>query len=343
MKRNTFILFLLFCIVPNNISALDSSQIKEYKEFPKEVISILRSVTSPDMAQKKYKSYDYKYDEGEKTSEFKFPKSPYFHTCVIFWPSGRRSKIEFNGKKCVSLLSLYDEISAEEYLKFVSDVYISNGWIEVEEEMDFFNYVGKKLYDGAWYRVKVSMFSGPLDKTGERMSYIIAEYTELSSVSGTQQSLKTDSKGNNAHPKTLDVLSVETNGSYVDLGLPSGPLWKDENEKGYYNFDDATNKFGQSLPSEYQLRELYDKCEWRWENNGYRVIGLNGNSIFLPITGCYVTYAKGLQNGNVSGDYWSSGVTSRNFPLALVFNKDGFHIDWFNRAYKYAIRLVRKK
>ncbi len=149
-------------------------------------------------------------------------------------------------------------------------------------------------------------------------------------------------KNNSTNTSQNSNLSIEEDipDGYVDLGLPSGTYWKKENEKGYYSFDDVTKKFGSSVPTEYQLRELYYKCEWRWENNGYKVIGPNGNSIFLPLTGCYLTFDKKLLYRNEAGDYWSSATSPRNSGLALVFNKNERHIGWFNRKNKFAVRLV---
>ena len=42
---------------------------------------------------------------------------------------------------------------------------------------------------------------------------------------------------------------------YVDLGLPSGTLWKDKNESGQYKFQDALKKFGDNLPYRYLMLE----------------------------------------------------------------------------------------
>ena len=41
------------------------------------------------------------------------------------------------------------------------------------------------------------------------------------------------------------------------------------------------------MPTSEELRDLENKCKWEWVNinniNGYKVIGANGNSIFLPV------------------------------------------------------------
>ena len=45
---------------------------------------------------------------------------------------------------------------------------------------------------------------------------------------------------------------------YVDLGLPSGTLWKNANEGGddaLYTYDEAVSMFGDKLPTKEQLKK----------------------------------------------------------------------------------------
>jgi hypothetical protein len=76
--------------------------------------------------------------------------------------------------------------------------------------------------------------------------------------------------------------SAET---YVDLGLPSGTLWKSAAEIGFYDYDAALKKFGNKIPSYEQFEELKDICSWDWNGVGYTVSGRNGNSIILEAAG----------------------------------------------------------
>ena len=69
---------------------------------------------------------------------------------------------------------------------------------------------------------------------------------------------------------------------FVDLGLPSGTLWKAVDEPGFYTYDEATSKLGDQLPTNVQLEELKKECVWSWNGNGYHVTGPNGNFITLP-------------------------------------------------------------
>ena len=62
------------------------------------------------------------------------------------------------------------------------------------------------------------------------------------------------------------------------------------------------------MPTLEEFKELREKCDWTWtEYNGvlgYLIKG-NGNSIFLPATGCRL--GIGLSNDNsYRGYYWSS-------------------------------------
>ena len=73
---------------------------------------------------------------------------------------------------------------------------------------------------------------------------------------------------------------------YIDLGLPSGTLWKDKNEPGGWRHKKlspfrswVSDGNGGHLPSVEQLTELKDRCRWTWVGNGYQVTGPNGNKI----------------------------------------------------------------
>ena len=87
--------------------------------------------------------------------------------------------------------------------------------------------------------------------------------------------------------------------SYVDLGLPSGTLWKAKNEVKEYEYDSAVKIFGDNLPTREHWEELKDYCKWEWNGSGYKITGANGNSIVLPATdkGSHVRHGIG-------GFYW---------------------------------------
>ena len=83
---------------------------------------------------------------------------------------------------------------------------------------------------------------------------------------------------------------------YIDLGLPSGTLWVDTNEEGYYTFDDAVEKYGNCLPTKEQLEELKTQCQWEWTGAGYKVTGPNGNSIVLSAAGFLNCFEKNIRH-----------------------------------------------
>ncbi|MDE6553474.1 MAG: DUF1566 domain-containing protein [Muribaculaceae bacterium] len=91
---------------------------------------------------------------------------------------------------------------------------------------------------------------------------------------------------------------------------------------GNPKFDAATANWGENwrMPTNNDLFELYKECEWKWinsgGNNGFKVIGPNGNSIFLPAGGMKVLKYKSvtpqhlerqtiIENQNSNGFYWA--------------------------------------
>ena len=127
---------------------------------------------------------------------------------------------------------------------------------------------------------------------------------------------------NNKNTKTTDADNNTAEAEWVDLGLPSGTKWKSVNEDGFYTYDEAKEKFGESMPSKINWYEL-ECCEWTWTGDGYKVVGPNGNSIFLPTDGirsCNGSVIMKADNGPM-GSYWSSTLNdndSRNAELWII-------------------------
>ena len=133
--------------------------------------------------------------------------------------------------------------------------------------------------------------------------------------------------------------------SYVDLGLPSGTLWKELNEGGdyaYYTFDEAINKFGNKLPTKQQLEELISKCTWRWTGSGYKVIGPNGNSIYLPAAGSRDYDSDNVSLVGTNANYWSSTLYSSDSAWDLLLSVTwGTSMGYNYRDFGFSVRLVR--
>lgn len=107
---------------------------------------------------------------------------------------------------------------------------------------------------------------------------------------------------------------------------------------------------GWRMPTAKEMEELRTKCEWTrvTENGvyGYRVTGLNGNSIFLPaagrLCGTKITYA------GVSGYYWSSSldlVYDRYPSLAVGVSLSSVDVNWCacSRCWGLSVRPVSEQ
>lgn len=144
---------------------------------------------------------------------------------------------------------------------------------------------------------------------------------------------------------TIDSINVIEE-EYVDLGLPSGTLWKNANEGGnytLYTYDEAVSEFD-NLPTKEQLEELNNKCKWEWatqnEVKGHKVTGPNGKSIFLPAAG-YSLRDGSVYDKSMNGTYWSSTPHGSNDAWYLVFNSSGANMNYLGRCNGRSVRLVK--
>ena len=113
------------------------------------------------------------------------------------------------------------------------------------------------------------------------------------------------------------------------------------------NYDVARVFWGGNwrMPDEDEFRELLNRCNWTWITcngvNGYKVTGPNGNSIFLPSTGCCVGSSN---SGYNYGSYWS-GTLSDSYECAyfLSFHTNGYRVIEKYRCYGHTVRPVCDK
>ncbi len=147
--------------------------------------------------------------------------------------------------------------------------------------------------------------------------------------------------------------------NYVDLGLPSGTLWKSANEVGHYDYNDAVKKFGNNLPTREQWEELKEHCWWVWneeDETTAAVVGENGNFILLPAEGFFQppdpdSFIKedGKIVNEVSGYYWSRTPGDHGTAWYLYFNYYDEDYDKKVKVARYvqsrghSVRLVKSK
>ncbi|MBR2450092.1 MAG: hypothetical protein IKB40_01190 [Paludibacteraceae bacterium] len=141
----------------------------------------------------------------------------------------------------------------------------------------------------------------------------------------------------------LFAVSAMAQSNYVDLGLPSGTLWKKTNEGGdstLYTYNEAVSRFGNKLPTNQQLEELKNKCTWTWTGSGYKVIGPNGESITLPAAGLHRCTGDVYRVGTV-GYYWSSTPFDSDYVCFLYFNLSEVDMLKDDRCAGLSVRLVK--
>ena len=101
------------------------------------------------------------------------------------------------------------------------------------------------------------------------------------------------------------------------------------------------------LPTRMEMEELVEKCLWKWTSqggrNGYRVTGPSGASIFLPAAGWYL--GMSLSMVGYDGYYWTSDpmIDNTQNSYYLVFDSDGYNVDWNSRGSGFPIRPVKDR
>ena len=104
------------------------------------------------------------------------------------------------------------------------------------------------------------------------------------------------------------------------------------------------------MPTLTEIRELIGNCTWTWTSmttsskssiNGYKITSKeNGNSIFLPASGC--RNGSLLNYYDTCGDYWSSSLSHFGVSYAywLEFGSSGSSSDDYERYRGHTVRPV---
>ena len=138
---------------------------------------------------------------------------------------------------------------------------------------------------------------------------------------------------------------IDTKGEYtLNNSKTRGKSMSDISGNSMY--DVARAKWGGSwrLPTKKELEELESKCTWEWTTQngkeGYKVIGPNGNSIFMPAAGGRIGSSLGYVGE--SGFYRSSTPDESNDDSAyiLYFNIYNRNVGWDDRSAGMSVRPV---
>jgi len=130
---------------------------------------------------------------------------------------------------------------------------------------------------------------------------------------------------------------IEPKESYT---IENSLTWEQEigNISGNPQYDAARANWGSTwrMPTNAEFDELAEECVWEWTNeggnNGYRVTGPNGNSIFLSAAGN--RYGPSLNYAGTDGDYWSSMPAESDIHNAYYFCfYNGIHSTGWNFRY----------
>lgn len=159
--------------------------------------------------------------------------------------------------------------------------------------------------------------------------------------------------------RNLDAKSPEDIGKYFSWGNTKGYTPSDNPNFSDEAYDKTTGHIAQcnlfepydaaqkllgddwKMPAKWQFHELMECCDWKWIENGkvkgYRVTGINGNSIFLPCTGYY----SGRSLGNSSyGYYWSTTWSSSSSSYSLGFYSSNKYTSNYGRYYGMVVRPI---
>ncbi len=139
--------------------------------------------------------------------------------------------------------------------------------------------------------------------------------------------------------KTMTKYS--TNRSYGNNGFTDNKTVLDPED------DAATVNWGGAwrMPTDAEFTELREQCKWTWTTqngvNGYKVVGPNGNSIFLPAAG-YVSGTSLSGVGYRDCCYWSSSLNTSSPYYAYFVRFDSSNVSRknCNRYCGHSVRPV---
>ena len=98
------------------------------------------------------------------------------------------------------------------------------------------------------------------------------------------------------------------------------------------------------MPTAIEQNELYSECTSNWTThngvNGYKFVGSNGNSIFLPAAG-YCSSIDEIQKLGEEGQYWSSSLDTTMSKFAYLFCCDSNSIKYKSVGWRVRGESIR--
>lgn len=126
---------------------------------------------------------------------------------------------------------------------------------------------------------------------------------------------------------------------YIDLGLPSGTLWKKYNEYDYYYYSDAVRTFGNRMPDDSQMKELLSYCKQVKTNGGCMFVGPNNHYIVMPYSGFKRKLDSKKYAVGKTGLYFYRGYECKTLE---IFGTGGYTLGPAYSDEKFSVRLVMK-
>ena len=116
-----------------------------------------------------------------------------------------------------------------------------------------------------------------------------------------------------------------------------------------YNYaDDAAQSFDGGkwrTPTSAEWAELINNCTWTWTTqngvNGCLVSSSNGNSIFLPAAGCWVSNNTTSTDTGTWGNYWSASLNTDDPRYSMRVGFSSSSAASVSRGWRYYGRSIR--
>lgn len=135
------------------------------------------------------------------------------------------------------------------------------------------------------------------------------------------------------------------NQQFIDLGLPSGTLWAAENEEGYFTFNEAVDKFGNSMPTKEQFEELIEHTDKYWDLQKKGILFVskhNETKMFMPAFG--FKYNQRDVWNYYKGGYYLCNTGDKNNPQDFHIGYNGlFFLNLEYLYFAFSVRLVSSK